>query len=228
MVLLKAMCSGHGFKTRVLAADLIALFRQYFAEERHRSDIIGTDVEAVTAVSDAAWRAYLERNPIAAWTGANRETKSPFFEWNKETGELLYIGRLPDERLKLRFEAAIRDRVTARLQTYWKRPGPNRFVFSVIPAGKAANSDGLCVMFGNDREGLPVGWHLVKINSRYLYGNFVKIALNVLKEIPDDSRHQPNLLTAELHRLFSGKITPRARVRFVRDAGAEVWEIQRA
>jgi len=228
MVLLSAMCSEYGFKTRILVADLIAAFRKFFAEERHRGDVIGTEVEAVSAVSDATWRTYLERNPIAAWTGANRDAKSSFFEWSKETGEFRYIGPMPDERLEPRFVVAIRDRVTARLEAYWNRPGPDRFVFSVIPAGHATDNDGLIVMFGKNREGLPVGWHLVKINGRHLYGNFVKIALNVLKESPDDSRNQPNLLTSELRRLFSGKVTPRARVRFIRGAGAEVWEIQRA
>lgn len=228
MVLLSAMCSEYGFKTRILVADLIAAFRKYFAEERHRSDVIGSEVESVSAVSDATWRTYLERNPIAAWIGANRDTRSSFFEWNKEAGEFRYIGPTPDENIKTRFEVAIRDRVSARLDAYWSRPGANRFVFPVITAEHATNNDGLIVMFGKNREGLPVGWHLVKINGRHLYGNFVKIALNVLKESPDDSRNQPNLLTAELHRLFSGKITPRARVRFIRGAGAEVWEIQRA
>jgi superfamily II DNA or RNA helicase/HKD family nuclease/predicted house-cleaning noncanonical NTP pyrophosphatase (MazG superfamily) len=228
MVLVRAMCSGDSFRTWVISADLITAFRQYFAEERHRSDIVGTEVEAVAAVSDATWRTYLERNPIAAWAGVNRDTKSSFFEWNKVTGEFRYTGPMPDERLMLRFGAAIRDRVNARLEAYWKRPGPNRFVFPVIPAGSAANDDRLCVMFGNHREGLPVGWHLVRINGRHLYGNFVKVALNVLREGPDDSQGSANLLTKELHRLFAGKVPPQARVRLVRDTGAEVWEIQRA
>jgi hypothetical protein len=228
MVLLGAMCSGNAFVASVTVADLVATFRQYFAEERHRNDIIGTEVEAVAVASEATWRAYLERNPIAAWIGANRDTKSSYFDWIKATGEFRYIGPSPDKHLQGRFVEAIRDRVTARLTTYWQRPGPNRFVFAVIPAGSATDSDKLCVMFGKNREGLPVGWHLVKINGRHLYGNFVKVALNVLKERPDESRDHANLLTDELKRLFSGAVTPRSRVRFVRDAGAEVWEILRA
>jgi hypothetical protein len=68
----------------------------------------------------------------------------------------------------------------------------------------------------------------VKINGRHLYGNFVKVALNVLKERPTDDRTVPNLLTEELTRLFEGTSGRKHRVRLLRQTGAEVWEIQRA
>jgi hypothetical protein len=83
-------------------------------------------------------------------------------------------------------------------------------------------------MFGTNRDGLPSGWHLVMINGRHLYGNFVKVALNVLKERPTDDRAVPNVLTAELMKLFEGTSGRKHRVRFLRQTGAEVWEIQRA
>ena len=86
----------------------------------------------------------------------------------------------------------------------------------------------VCVMFGSDRAGLPTGWHLVGINGRHLYGKFVKVAMNVLKTEPSDDQSVPNLLTAELTRLFGGRLRPRSRVRFVRDTGASVWRIERA
>jgi hypothetical protein len=118
----------------------------------------------------------------------------------------------------------VHDRLTARLEAYAQRPGPERLVFPVLPTGDA----GLCIMFGKNREGLPTGWHLVAINRRLLYGKFVKIALNVLKERPVDDRDEPNLLTAELTRLFGGWLPARARVRLTRQAGAAVWNIDNA
>ena len=83
-------------------------------------------------------------------------------------------------------------------------------------------------MFGNYRQGLPVGWHLVAINGRYLYGNFVAVALNVLKAKPSETRHEPNVLTEELLKLFGGSLPRRPRVRFVRQTALAVWEIRPA
>ena len=84
-------------------------------------------------------------------------------------------------------------------------------------------------MFGTPRpHGLPDGWHLVSLNGRHLYGKFVKVALNVVKTQPTDSREVPNLLTQELTQLFGGVVPSRARVRFVKQPGAAVWEINRA
>ena len=77
---------------------------------------------------------------------------------------------------------------------------------------------------------MPLGWHPVKINGKYLYGKFVKIALNVLKDRPTDDRSVPNVLSEELIQLVgtpgkrqSGRPV---RVRFLRSTGADVWDIQ--
>ena len=84
-------------------------------------------------------------------------------------------------------------------------------------------------MFGAPRPpGLPEGWHVVAMNGKHLYGKFVKVALNVLKTQPTDSRGVPNLLTSELHALFDGVLPARPRVRFLKQSGAAVWEIRRA
>jgi hypothetical protein len=111
---------------------------------------------------------------------------------------------------------------------YWQRPGPSRFVYPVVPTGRvgATNDErGLCVMFGSDRDGLPEGWHLVRIDKSIYYGKFVKVALNVLKARPTEERGEPNLLTPVLRTLFGGEVPPRAKVRFVKEVGAAVWEL---
>ena len=80
-------------------------------------------------------------------------------------------------------------------------------------------------MFGADRAGLPEGWHPVRVGETVLYGKFVKVALNVLKLTPTEDRGEPNRLTEMLRALFGGEVPPRAKVRLVKDAGADVWEI---
>jgi len=234
MVVLRTMCDGRTFRSAVSGPDLVSAFRAYFAEDRHRDDVLGTEVEDVATVSDQAWLRYIDRNPIAAWVGRDRGTVSSFFAWQEVNSSFRYIGPpAAGPALEDHFARAVLDRTTARLDAYWSRPGPGRFVFPLIPAGSTSSrrhtsDDGkLCIMFGVHREGLPVGWHLVAINGRHMYGNFVAKALNVLKAKPSDARDEPNVLTQELLKLYGGSLPRKPRVRFVRQTGAAVWEIRR-
>jgi len=225
MVVLLSLCEETAFKRSVSGAELVAAFRAYFTEERYREDVAGTELEAAAAVGAPGWLRYIEKYPIDAWTKPNKSVATPFFSWQKTASTLVYTGPRPtDPALATPFARAIKDRALARLDAYWQRPGPTRMVFPVIPTGDAS----LCIMFGNRREGLPTDWHLVAINGRHLYGKFVNVALNVLKERPVDERNEPNLLTAELTRLFGGAVPARARVRLTRQAGAAVWRIDNA
>jgi len=233
MIVLLALCDDDGFRESLPMSRLVASFREYFAEDAHRLDVIGTAVEAVETVSEAEWSSYLVRNPIAAWIGANRAQPSMYFAHDAGAGTLRYIGPSPgtDATSRKRFVEAVRDRAQARLRMYWQRPGPARFVFPVIPVGNAVEGEerrGLCVMFGNDRAGLPEGWHPVRAGGTVYYGKFVKVALNLLKARATDDRSAPNLMTQILSNLFGGDVPPRAKVRFVKDAGADVWELMAA
>lgn len=237
MVVLDSMCRGGRFQKSIPLSELVSAFRLYFAQDRHRDDVVGTEVEDAVAASAARWSRLLKDQPINAWIGGNRGVVSPYFAWNSATEEFRYTGHMPDEeRLGESFAVAIRDRVAARLDEYWQRPGPGRLVASVIPTGETQKASapsgqarGLLIMFGTPRpHGLPEGWHLVALNGRHLYGKFAKVALNVLKPQPSDSREVPNLLTQELSRLFGNAVPPRAKVRFVKQPGAAVWEIERA
>lgn len=224
MVVLRAMCDGKRFRRSVSGDEIVAEFREFFRYERFKEDVIGSEVGDVIAVNDATWLRYIEKNPIAAWIGRNTNRTLSFFDWDIETQEFRYIGPSPAADDEPAFAAAIHDRLTARLAAYAQRPGPNRMVFAVIPAGENT----LCVMFGDHRDGLPVDWHLVEINGRHLYGKFVKVALNVLKERPVDDRNEPNLLTSELIKLFGANVPAKAKVRLTRQPGAAVWRISNA
>lgn len=233
MVVLLAMCEGDVFAPVIALDALVRFFRSYFSEERHRGDILGTAVEDVESVGASKMKSYLRDNPINAWIGGNSNAATPYFSWNDRTDELRYIGPSPGYTPAAfgDFAIAVRDRALARLHDYWRRPGPGRFVYPVIPTGNVprdaerVGSRSFCVMFGENREGLPRGWHLVLVNGRYLYGKFVKLALNVVKVEATDAISVPNVLTQELEALFGGTVPSRARVRLVRRPGAQVWEI---
>ena len=153
------------------------------------------------------------------------------FVWDGSAEEVRYIGpALVTANRPAPFADAVRDRALAQLHTYWRRPGPGRFVYPVIPTGEvagevSAGAKRRSVMFGSDRETLPEGWHLVLINGKHLYGKFVKVALNVLKDSATDDRSVPNALTGEIEALFGGRLPPRPRVRLVKTPGSLVWEI---
>ena len=233
MVVLLAMCEGGAFRSSIGMDDLIRYFRAYFSEDRHREDVIGTPVEDAETAPAERWSAYLLANPINAWIGGNTGADSPYFRWNVAKGALMYIGpgQAQEPAMARSVAAAVADRATAQLHAYWQRSGPGRFVYPVIPIGSTGDGGAgvairtVCIMFGDDRIGLPVGWHLISINGKHLYGKFVKVALNVLKAAPSDSRDEVNILTAELEVLFGGRLPARPRVRFVKAAGSSVWQV---
>lgn len=235
MVVLLGMCDDEGFRASVSMDDLVRTFRLYFREDAHRTDVMGTVVEDVEAVDGGRWSSYLIDNPIRAWTGANTAHRSMYFAHDSGARLFRYMGPMPsdDPESRRAFLDAVRDRAIAKLQMYWRRPGPMRYVYPVIPVGSPsptpgsarADERGMCVMFGKERSGLPTGWHPVRINGRMLYGKFVEIALNMVKAEPSDKRSVPNLLMDELRALFGGEVPARPRVRFVKDPASAVWEL---
>jgi hypothetical protein len=185
-------------------------------------------VEPVLSSPLQTWSRYLRDNPVNAWVGGNRGQASRFFSFDADAGilrlSLPELAKRPDMHRPL--VDAVLDRAQARLIEYWRRPGPGRMVFPILPLGEGGRA--FCIMFGEHRKeaGLPEGWHLVRINGEVLYGKFVKVALNVLKNSPIDDRSQANRLTEKLTRLFGGSLPSRARVRLVKDPGAQLWDIQ--
>ena len=234
MVVLSALCEGPELRRAVSMGELVKAFRSYFAQERHREDVMGTEVEEALTCSETHWSKLIRGQPIHAWIGGNTGRDSPFFAWDAASDVFRYIGPWPEgatgsddaatTQLRRALCEAVRERASARLETYWNRPGPARMVFPVLPTGQGKS---LCIMFGKDRAGLPTGWHLVSINGRHLYGKFVKVALNVLKTAPTDSGPSQNLLSGELRELFGGTLPHRPRVRLVREIGAAVWRVER-
>jgi len=223
MVTLQAMFRDGEFQRAVNASALCQHFRAHFAKEQHRHDIDGTAIADIHGVSERSLLDYLRKNPINALVGGNQASPSPWLEWSEPAQSLIYIG--PQAEDAAAFSLAVWQRVEWRLHDYLTRPGPGSGLYKIVPSG-----DRLCVIFGKDAP-LPRGWQTVKINDEYLYGKFVKIALNVIKTQPEDNDAAPNLITTRLQQLFEGKSVAALRsghcVRLTRLPGEDCLLIER-
>jgi hypothetical protein len=200
MVVLWVFLKAGGLQRPVPIDALVAGFRHFFASSRkHASDVVGTEIEAIDQVSDDRLRAYLERNPLAAWTntGKNGE-RTVYFAYDELQGQFSFVGPKPSNAEA--YAAAIEDRVAFRLSEYFEVRFERKNVFNVINGG----DDRGIIMLGSD-ESAPIpraqGWKPVMMNGRRWWAKFAKIAVNVLKEAPDDGA-SPNLLTQQLEVMF--------------------------
>ena len=230
MVVLKAMLEHRSLPGAIRLDELVAYFRRHFEPERHRADIANTEIADVAHVASDVIGRYIVRNPINAWVGGNSREQSKYFAWDPAGMLFRYVGPRPEHVDA--FLAAVAERVDWRLQSYAQRPGPARNLYKVIPTGQGG---GACIMLGHDSgDGMPrgEGWKLVRINGRYRYAKFAKVAINLIRETPSDDRGAGNLLVTELEELFGGvnllEFSRVYRVRITRLPVEECWEIEAA
>ena len=232
MVVLRAMLGHGGMAVPLPLAVINVVFREFFARDANKGDILGTLVEDVDAVSDAVLNRYILDSPINAWIGGNTGVPSRWFRFDTDINVFEYIGPKPGNQGL--FDSAMRERVEWRLAAYFDRQERAESVFNVIPHGSAG--DRVCIMLGHGPRSGPAdipregGWKLVRINGRYLYAKFAKIAINVLKEQPREDATVQNVLTTELEKLLGGnliKFEQRHRVRIVRLPQEDAWSIDR-
>lgn len=201
MVVLLAFLRLGGLAVPVSLDALVGAFRAFFlASARHARDLEGTEIAAIAEASDAQLRAYLLKNPLAAWTNAGAKgDRRVFFSLDEAAGAFVYTG--PNASDPTRLEAAMLERAEFRLAEYFEVRFERLNVFNVINAGQ----DRCIVMLGTD-ERAPVprgrGWVAVRMNGKALWAKFAKIAINVLKARPVDGDHEPNVLTEELVAMF--------------------------
>lgn len=200
MVVLSVFLEAGGLQRPVPIEELVAGFRDFFTSSRkHARDLVGTEIEAIDQVSDDRLKAYLERNPLAAWTNAGKNgERSVYFAYDASLGHFTFVG--PKASDTVAYAAAIEGRVEFRLAEYFEVRFERKNVFNVINAG---DNRGI-IMLGSD-ESAPIpraqGWKPVMMNGRRWWAKFAKIAVNVLKESPDDVA-SPNLLTEQLEFMF--------------------------
>jgi len=143
-------------------------------------------------------RAYLEKNPIAAWVGAKGTGGAPYFIYEHQS--LRSTFSVPDD-LRSDFQELVREIVDWRLAEYLQRSSSNGQEDDTRFIGRVKRTGTQPMIFLPDRKtapGIPTGWTKVVVNGEQYEANFVKVALNVIRR----ADHDPNELPSILHGWF--------------------------
>lgn len=193
MLVLQAMLNtdtlpGPGIGIEVLAAE--------FARLAGRSTRLRQDV-GVALEDLAALRQLLVTNPIAAWTGPGAIPGQVLFAF--ENGVFRLLQPIPDGD-RHAFQQLVRELVDWRLAEYLSRSSARDEATSQFEM-KVSHSGGKPILFLPDRDrspGIPRGWQRVLVDGRPYQANFVKVAVNVVREPGTEA----NVLPAILRRWF--------------------------
>jgi hypothetical protein len=135
--------------------------------------------------------AMLVRNPIAAWVGGKGTGGRSYFGY--EGDEFRMTADVPVEN-RDSFQELVRELVDWRLAEYLDRPGGTGVESYTL---KISHSGGQPILFLPSRSqnpSLPEGWTDVRAGDETYNANFVKIAINVMRQSGSDTNVLPDLL----------------------------------
>jgi len=167
-----------------------------------------------------ALEAMLVRNPIAAWVGGKGTGGRSYFAYD---GGMLSMTTNVSPENREGFQELVRELVDWRLAEYLDRPSAPKADTYVL---KISHSGGQPILFLPPRAqnpGLPEGWTDVRVGEVIYSANFVKVAVNVMRQ----SRSEANVLPEQLRKWFgpdTGAPGTRHRVR-LRHIGA-AWNLE--
>jgi superfamily II DNA or RNA helicase len=133
----------------------------------------------------------LVRNPIAAWVGGKGTGGRRYFTY--EGDEFKMTADVPAEN-RDSFQELVREVVDWRLAEYLDRPSGTGAESYTL---KISHSGGQPILFLPSRSqhpGLPEGWTDVRVGDETYTANFVKIAVNVMRQPGSETNVLPDLL----------------------------------
>jgi hypothetical protein len=187
MVTLLAMLNSDSFPGSIGIDALITQVRRIVSRSAKLQEDFGSPWQ-----DDAALRRLLEQNPIDAWVGA-RGTAQQYFKY--ENGEFSTSFSLPDGARE-DFQGLTRELADWRLAEYLQRSAsqqPDAIVCKVI---QSSGKPIIKLPDDDSRERLPQGWTSIIINEESYEANFVKIAVNVIRQPNSDGNALPAILRA--------------------------------
>ena len=163
-----------------------------FARLAGRSTKLRADV-GVSLDDAGRLRRLLETNPVAAWTGPGAIPGHVLFAY--ESGVVRYREAIAEEQ-RAAFQEFVRELADWRLAEYLCRstaPGGAETSFVM----KVSHTNGRPILFLPNRAqtpGVPNGWQTVLIDGKPHEANFVRVAVNVVREPGADANVLPAIL----------------------------------
>ena len=130
----------------------------------------------------------LEQNPLAAWTGGKGTAGVSYFTYRDQIFQTTFSVE-PDSAPAL--QELVRELAEWRLTEYLDRARTQTGGFSTL---KVSQSNGSPILFlppEPQRSDLPEGWTDVLLDDATYSANFVKVAVNVVRESEDEYNHLP-------------------------------------
>jgi superfamily II DNA or RNA helicase/SOS-response transcriptional repressor LexA len=219
MVTLEAMLELNGFasppSTKELSKKSLEIFERRPALQNDIHEKFGNSSNISTDMVDS-WHSYWLSNPINALIGGNTSTQDAFFEISGEIFATRLILKDDDQPA---FESMLQELINLRLVGYNPSAStPDEIICKVI-----TNKTNPIIMLNETyRHCLPHGESSLAANGVEFNANFVKIALNVVKD-----KDGKNILP-EILRTWFGKDAgqPGRRDRVVFTNKAEQWEMK--
>jgi hypothetical protein len=228
MVTLLAMLARDRFPGSIAIADLAGEVTRIAQRLQPLRDELGD------ALTDAgAMRNLLEKNPVAAWTGGLGTGGTSFFSYeNGQFATTFSSAPIHTEAL----QDLVRELCDWRLAQYLDRDGSTSAPARSIIC-RVARSGTQPMLFLPDRErhpNIPQGWTPVIVGEEKFEANFVKVAVNVMRQ----SGSEANVLPTLLRRFFgdeAGEPGAYQRVQFrrfnesyelgpfIEEQSAELW-----
>lgn len=136
----------------------------------------------------------LKENPVAAWAGGRGTGGQAFFTYQ----EGKFSSRIPiAPDLRVAFQELVREIADWRLAEYLSRSERNAAAPGEFSC-KVSHSGDRPILFLPDRAThpqIPSGWVVVEANEQRYEANFVKVAVNVMREPGSEKNSLPAMLT---------------------------------
>ncbi|MDA7492914.1 DEAD/DEAH box helicase family protein [bacterium] len=212
MVLLLAVLNRDGLPGSVPIDDVTSEFQVLV----RRSQKLRADVGGV--LNDRSkLKVLIESNPVKAWCGGKGTGGVAYFSY---ANSLLETNLAVDAASRESFQDLVRELVDWRLSEYLARDAssdvPNSFQCRVI------HSSGNPILKLPDRKkvsGIPEGWNSILVAGESYTANFVKQAVNVIRDTSGDGKNVIGDLMRGMFGPDAGKPGTRYQVRFKTDAG---------
>jgi superfamily II DNA or RNA helicase/HKD family nuclease/diadenosine tetraphosphate (Ap4A) HIT family hydrolase len=133
----------------------------------------------------------LEQNPLEAWTGGKGTAGVSYFSYRDQVFQTTFSVEADTPPA---LQELVRELAEWRLTEYLDRAHAQTAGFSTLKVSQSNGSPMLFLPPEPQRSDLPEGWTDVSVDDAAYSANFVKVAVNVVRESGNEYNHLPQIL----------------------------------